>query len=190
MVSPKHYFDRDEQLSSNWKGYSENYSESKPIKYYLNKNLVKSGYAWISLSDIPKGHETIPLHKIYLPRAGGTGNDSQIIGVPFYGEPNSVCSYTYLVVGYSEKRHNFSASECENILSYMKSKFFRYMVSVKKKTQNTTRDLFQFVPMQDFTANSDIDWSKSIAEIDAQLYAKYDLSADEITFIDSMIKPM
>ena len=190
MVSPKHYFDRDEQLSSNWKGYSENQTESKSIKYYLNKNLVKSGYAWVSLSDIPKGHETIPLHKIYLPMAGGTGNDSQIIGVPFYGEPNSVCSYTYLIVGYNEKRHNFSKNECANILFYMKSKFFRYMVSVKKKTQNTTRDLFQFVPMQDFTANSDIDWSKSIAEIDQQLYKKYNLTDDEIAFIESMIKPM
>lgn len=64
------------------------------------------------------------------------------------------------------------------------------MVSVKKKTQNTTRDLFQFVPLQDFTSYSDINWSQSIPDIDRQLYAKYNLSDDEIAFIEKMIKPM
>ena len=122
--------------------------------------------------------------------AGGTGNDSQILGLPFYGEPNSVCSYTYLVIGYDKVSHNFSKQECLNILSYIKTKFFRYMVSIKKKTQNTTRDLFQFVPLQDFTSTSDIDWSQSIADIDRQLYAKYGLTDEEIAFIEKMIKPM
>ncbi|MDE5595650.1 MAG: Eco57I restriction-modification methylase domain-containing protein [Muribaculaceae bacterium] len=189
MVSPKHYFDRNERLSSNWKGYSRVKDDNHPIKYYLNKNLEKCGYAWINYSDIPKGHKTIDLHKIYIPMAGGTGKDSQILGVPFYGEPNSVCSYTYLVIGYDSEKHNYSYAECQNILKYIKSKFFRYMVSIKKKTQNTTRDLFQFVPMQNFTDCSDIDWSKSEEEIDAQLFAKYSLS-DEKSIIDSMIKPM
>lgn len=190
MVSPKHYFDRNEQLSSNWRGFSTSPDASHSIKYYLNKNLVKDGYAWIQLSDIPKGHQTIELHKVYIPMAGGTGNDSQILGIPFYGEPNSVCSYTYLVIGYDKKLHNLSEDEAKNTIKYIRSRFFRYMVSIKKKTQNTTRDLFQFVPMQDFTEGSDIDWSKSVAEIDAQLYAKYNLSKDEISFIESMIKPM
>lgn len=190
MVSPKHYFDRDEQLSSNWKGYSIVKDANHTIKYYLNKKLEKCGFAWINKSDIPKGHQTIGLHKVYIPMAGGTGNDSQILGIPFYGEPNSVCSYTYLVIGYDSNKHNFSHTECLNIIKYMKSKFFRYMVSIKKKTQNTTRDLFQFVPNQDFTIGSDIDWSKSMSEIDAQLYAKYNLSDEEIAFIESMIKPM
>ena len=122
--------------------------------------------------------------------AGGTGNDSQILGLPFYGEPNSVCSYTYLVIGYDKVSHNFSKQECLNILSYIKTKFFRYMVSIKKKTQNTTRDLFQFVPLQDFTSASDIDWSQSVSDIDRQLYAKYGLSDEEIAFIEKMIKPM
>lgn len=64
------------------------------------------------------------------------------------------------------------------------------MVSVKKKTQNTTRDLFQFVPLQDFTSHSDIDWTQSIPDIARQLYSKYNLSDDEIDFIEKMIKPM
>ena len=64
------------------------------------------------------------------------------------------------------------------------------MVLLKKNTQHATSKVYTLVPMQDFTANSDIDWSKSIEEIDAQLYAKYNLSKDEIAFIESMIKPM
>ena len=96
MVSPKHYFDRDELLNSNWRGYSRIQTNEYNIKYYLNKTLETCGYGWVKESQVPKGKQTIQLHKIYIPMAGGTGNDSQILGVPFYGEPESVCSYTYL----------------------------------------------------------------------------------------------
>ena len=112
--------------------------------------------------------------------AGGTGNDSQILGVPFYGEPNSVCSYTYLVIGYDPQKHNLSKEEALNVLSYIQTRFFRFMVSIKKKTQNTTRELFQFAPVQD--------WSQ--VWTDAALYKKYSLSRSEIEYIESMIKPM
>ena len=71
----------------------------------------------------------------------------------------------------------------------MATKFLRFMVGIRK-LKNMTRDTYQFVPLQDFTENSDIDWSKSIPEIDAQLYQKYGLTKDEIDFIESMIKPM
>ena len=190
LVSPKHYFDRNELLNSNWKGYSKYKDDEHCIKYYLNKNLEECGYGWVKLSDIPKGHETISLCKIYIPMAGGTGNDAQILGMPFYGEPQSVCSYTYLVIGYDKELHNFSESECKNIISYIKTKFFRYMVSVKKKTQNTTRDLFQFVPIQDFSDKSDIDWTKDVDNINTQLYLKYNLGIFEQEYIESLIKSM
>ena len=189
-VSPKHYFDRDDALSSNWRGYSKKRTPEYDIKYYLNRNIESCGYGWVKLSQIPKGTGTIPLHKIYLPMAGGTGNDTQILGIPFYGEPNSVCSYTYLVVGYDPTKHKMTEDEAKSVLKYIKTQFFRFMVSIKKKTQNTTRELFQFVPLQDFTLASDIDWSKSISEIDKQLYRKYSLSEDEVNFIEKMIKPM
>ena len=83
-----------------------------------------------------------------------------------------------------------SKQECKNIIKYIKTCFFRYLVSIKKKTQDNARYVFQFVPLQDFTSNSDIDWSVSIPEIDEQLYEKYGLSEDEIAFIEKMIKPM
>ena len=79
---------------------------------------------------------------------------------------------------------------CDAIIKYIYSRFFRYLVSIKKKTQDNARDVFQFVPLQDFTSKSDIDWTKSVAEIDQQLYAKYNLSKEEIAFIESMIKTM
>jgi site-specific DNA-methyltransferase (adenine-specific) len=189
LVSPLHFYDKDGQLSSNWKGYSKVQTNIHTIKYYLNRQLESCGYAWIKISDIPKNQDTINVHKIFISAAynGGDNFPHQIIGKPFYGEPGSVCSQTYNCIGYKE---GFSKDECSCVISYIRSKFFRYMVSVKKKTQGVISSAFQFVPLQNFTAQSDIDWSKSIPEIDQQLYKKYNLSEDEINFIEKMIKPM
>lgn len=180
MVSPKHYFDKGKLLSSNWTGYSKQKDENHNIKLYVNKKLEATGYGWIKESDVPKSHSTIPLHKIYIPKSGGSGTDAIVLGSPFYGEPNSVCSYTYLVTGYNAETHNFSQEECYNIIRYIKSRFFRYMVSIKKKTQDNPRDVFQFVPLQDFSKP----WT------DKELYGKYELDLFEREYIESLIKPM
>lgn len=135
---------------------------------------------WIKESDIPKGKQALPLNKVFIPKAGGSGTDPDVLGRPFYGEPNSVCSYTYLCLGYDPKKHNFSKQECENIITYIKTCFFRYMVSIKKKTQDASRDVYQFVPLQDFSHP----WT------DEMLYRKYGLTQEEIAFIESMIRPM
>ena len=180
MVSPKHYFDKGELLSSNWTGYSKLQDEEHCIKLYVNKRLESSGYGWIKETEVPKCQSTIPLHKIYIPKSGGSGTDAIILGTPFYGEPNSVCSYTYLVIGYNAETHNFSHEECMNIITYIKSRFFRYLVSIKKKTQDNPRDVFQFVPMQDFSHP----WT------DEELYEKYSLDLFEREYIESSIKPM
>lgn len=146
----------------------------------VNQKLEATGYGWIKESDVPKSHSTIPLHKIYIPKSGGSGTDAIVLGSPFYGEPNSVCSYTYLVIGYNAETHNFSQEECYNIIRYIKSRFFRYMVSIKKKTQDNPRDVFQFVPLQDFSKP----WT------DKELYGKYELDLFEREYIESLIKPM
>ena len=180
LVSPKHFFDKDELLSSNWRGYSVEKDLTHKVKYYLNKRLEEKGYGWIAESDIPKGMGALELHKVYIPKAGGSGTDDIILGKPFYGEPHSVCSYTYLCIGYNPAQHHFSQKECENIISYIKTRFFRYLVSVKKKTQDASRDVYQFVPLQDFSKP----WT------DEELYDKYNLSESERAFIESMIRPM
>ena len=180
LVSPKHFFDNSTLLTSNWKGFSEEKKDNYNIKYFPNKNLTDKDYVWIKESQIPKNLKTKNLHKVFIPGAGGSGNDDIILGKPFYGEPNSVCSQTYLVIGYDPERHNFSKDECENIISYIKTRFFRYLVSIKKKTQNGPRGVYQFVPLQDFSKP----WT------DAELYEKYNLSQEEIDFIEAMIRPM
>ena len=176
-VSPKHYFDKEEQLSSNWTGYVKQRDDTHNIKFFVNKRLESCGYGWIKKTDIPKGHNAIPLHKVFIPKAGGSGKDQIILGKPIYGEPNSVCSYTYICIGYNQQ---YTKKECENVISYINTRFFRYLVSIKKKTQDASRDVYQFVPLQDFSKP----WT------DEELYKKYGLTDEEIQFIESMIRPM
>jgi site-specific DNA-methyltransferase (adenine-specific) len=183
LVSPKDFFTNKEKLTSSWKGYSTKQTNEYNIKYYLNRNIHKSVFAWIRANDIPKHQESTKLHKVYIPAAAQGDiieSDNQILGFPFYGEPNSVCSQTYLVIGYNAGLHNFSKIQCKNIISYIRTKFFRYLVSIKKKTQNGPRQVYQFVPMQDFSEP----WT------DEKLYTKYGLTQEEIAFIESMIRPM
>ena len=177
LVSPKHFFDDSKYLTSNWKGYHDNISATHNVKYYLNIERERT-FKWISDDEIPKNQETKDLYKTFIPAANGS--EDTILGKPFIGEPGSVCSQTFLVIGYDPVEHNFSKEECENIISYIKTKFFRYLVSIKKKTQNGPRGVYQFVPLQDFSKP----WT------DEELYAKYKLTPKEIDFIESMIKPM
>ncbi len=100
-------------------------------------------------------------------------------------EPNEICTETYLVVD-----HFDSEEQAVNLSKYLKTRFVRFLIAQLASTQHLSKDKFAYVPLQDFTSNSDIDWSVSIADIDRQLYRKYGLSADEVAFIEKMIKPM
>ena len=180
LVSSKAFFGQDITLSSNWTGYSKEQSPINNIKCYINKRLEPCGYGWMPRSEVYKNQNSIDIYKIFIPEAGGDGRDSMVLGKPFLGEPGSVCSLTYILIGYDPHKHNFNKKECENILSYIKSRFFRYIVSLKKKTQHGDKEVYQFVPLQDFSKP----WT------DEELYAKYGLSDEEIQFIESMIKPM
>ena len=184
LISPRDFFttkiNGESILGSNWKGYVEVKDSCHPIKFYLNKQLTSTGYGWINENDIPKNKQAKSIHKVYISKAYGAGENfpHQIIGVPFYGEPESVCSVTYIVIGYNGE---FPSKEvCDNVISYIKTKFFRYLVLIKKKTQNVTRELFQFVPMQDFSKS----WT------DEELYTKYNIDLFEREYIESLIKPM
>lgn len=129
-------------------------------------------------------------HKVFIPKAWGNMDEKQgyiggSYGSIFTGKPGDICSETYIEFG------PFSAEvEAVNAEKYFKTKFFRAVFYKDKISQNTARDTFKSVPLQDFTANSDIDWSKSIPEIDQQLYRKYNLNQDEIDFIETHVKPM
>ena len=119
--------------------------------------------------------------------AGTLGDEKQvaILGKPYLGKAKSVCTDSLIPIGCFD-----TETEALNLQKYIKTKFLRYIVGILKVSQNVYQNVYQFVPLQDFTEKSDIDWSKSVAEIDQQLYKKYNLSDEEIAFIDSMIKPM
>ncbi len=100
-------------------------------------------------------------------------------------EPGTICTESYLLLDVFD-----TEEEARNLHKYMKTQFARFLIGAILLTQNIVRDKFRFVPLQDYTNESDIDWSKSIEEIDRQLYVKYNLSDEEVALIESMIKPM
>lgn len=152
------------------------------LVYYLEGNQRKTAYC--RRSDIKKNTQDIDKNKVFVPGAGGSGNDPYVLGKPEVAFPNSVCSQTFL---YSPFLTNIEAT---NFASYLKSKFLRILVSAVKITQHAQSNAYRFVPIQDFTSSSDIDWSAPIEDIDRQLYKKYNLSDEEVSFIEKTIKPM
>lgn len=124
-------------------------------------------------------------YKVILPKANGSGAIGEVLSTPLIGEPLIGFTQTFISIGAFD-----SYSEANKVLKYIKSKFARTMLGVLKITQDNPKDKWAKVPMQDFTDNSDIDWSQSIPDIDQQLYKKYGLEPDEIEFIESKVKPM
>lgn len=139
--------------------------------------------------DYITGPSSFDAYKVALPEANGTGATTDFFGValnnPTVLGPGVAVTSTFLTIG------SFATeTEAEALLKYVKSKFARAMLGVLKVTQHTAAHTWRHVPNQDFTADSDIDWSMSISEIDQQLYAKYGLDEAEIEFIESRVKPM
>ena len=163
--------------------------EEKPVdtnEYVAFLGLVnlKRVYYWTKLKyqNPPKSFAE---YKVFIPQASGSGALGEVMSSPLVEAPFVGATETFLSIGGFETR-----SEAENCLAYIKTKFVRAMLGVLKITQANTREKWKYVPLQDFTAHSDIDWSKSVAEIDQQLYRKYDLTADEIEFIETHVKEM
>ncbi len=125
-------------------------------------------------------------YKVFIASSNGTGALGEVLSEPIVGKPFTGATETFLSIG------NFANEEqAVNLCKYIKTKFARVMLGTKKVTQgNKKPEIWSNIPLQDFTNKSDIDWSKSIAEIDKQLYKKYGLDKKEIDFIESMIKPM
>ena len=128
--------------------------------------------------------------KVFVSKADGAagqlGNPipARIIGKAELGAPMTLCTETFLAIGPFATEH-----EAKIVIKYAATKFFRFLVGARK-LKNMTQDTYSFVPLQDFTPSSDIDWNKSVPEIDRQLYAKYKLTEKEVAFIEKMIKEM
>lgn len=123
--------------------------------------------------------------KVFLPKSNGSGKFGEILSNPFVAEPGEGHTQTFMSIGKLNTKQ-----EAENLLKYIKTKFARTMLGILKITQHNPISTWKYVPLQDFTCKSDIDWSKSIAEIDAQLYDKYQLTKAERLFIETHVKQM
>lgn len=154
--------------------------------------ITSAGISWLPKSAIDSTNHLLSKYKILMSKvtaehAGEPDKKGQfkIISRTEIIGPNDVCTDSYLIVGASE-----SKLVVENEYKYIQTRFLRFLLMQSVSSINLSSEKFQFIPLQDFTSSSDINWSRSISEIDTQLYAKYGLSEDEISFIESMIKPM
>ena len=158
-------------------GFSTNFSGHK-IPQNDDIELWQRGkITFVNRTEVKKNNDWVEKYKIYITKAYNAGDEypHQILNRPVLGKPKSCCTETYIVIGpFGNKM------EAENAITYICTRFFRFLVSIRKISQDVTQKVYQFVPIQDFTKP----WT------DEELYAKYGLTDEEINFIESMIKPM
>ncbi len=190
-------------LKKNGSYYSDKIFPSKPFglrtyergqDHYFKEAVVlhsSQGISYIKREDVTKNFRLINCYKVFIglldPDRAGVNNSigrNVITKVRLIG-PNEVITESYLMLDTFK-----TLKEAVNCQLYFKSKYVRLLISLGTTSLMYNKECFRFVPLQDFTPQSDIDWNQSIAEIDAQLYRKYNLNNDEIDFIERMIKPM
>lgn len=130
-------------------------------------------------------HPNLDKWKVILPKSNGSGSIGEGLSTPLIGHPVIGHTQSFISIGAFD-----SEDEAKYALKYIKGKFSRTLLGVLKITQDNNPATWAKVPLQDFTSNSDIDWTKSIQEIDQQLYRKYGLSEKEIRFVESKVKEM
>lgn len=150
----------------------------------LGRNKNGRIYKYIKAQYI-RNDSNLDKFKVFVPNVSGTGMFGEILSSPIVGTPFTGSTETFISIGAFG-----SLEEAESSLKYIKTKFVRALLGVLKVTHHNSGSVWGKVPLQDFTSNSDIDWSKSIHEIDLQLYKKYNLSDEEIQFIESHVKEM
>ena len=174
-------------LSTNYRGHKEKSKENELTLYASN------GISYMPTGEILKGAEYIEKYEVMISKtsaehAGEPGKDGTFRVIPSSIRvigPKEVCTHSYFLIGRFDDK-----AEADCALQYMKTRFARFLMLMSMSGFGLSKLVMNFVPLQDFTAHSDIDWSKSVAEIDQQLYRKYDLTADEIEFIETHVKEM
>lgn len=163
--------------------FSENQKESDQVKIL---GLIDNRRTWRWISrNLLEEHPNISHWKVLLPKSNGSGTLGEVLSNPLIAGPFVGMTQSFISFGAFD-----SEKEAQACLKYIQTKFVRTLLGILKVTQDNSKDTWKYVPVQDFTPNSDIDWSKNITEIDSQLFAKYKLTTEEIAFIESMIKPM
>ncbi|MGH7802547.1 MAG: Eco57I restriction-modification methylase domain-containing protein [Thermodesulfobacteriota bacterium] len=159
-------------------GFSTDYRDYKQKEFKDSVKIITYKNAgFVNRSQILQNKDWVDKYKVYISMAYGEriATSYWVTGKPFLGEPGTCCTETYLVIGpYSTKQ------KAENVMSYIRTRFFRFLVLLNKPTQHATSKVYTLVPVQDFSKP----WT------DDKLYKKYGLTKDEITFIESMVRPM
>lgn len=164
--------------------FTEEKSNEDDIKI-LGVIKNKRCYRFIPRKYLDISHENLMKYKVLVPRSNGSGAIGEVLSTPILGEPILGYTRTFLGIGAFD-----SKEEAENALKYVRTKFARTMLGILKITQDNPIETWRLVPLQDFTTKSDIAWNQSIPEIDKQLYKKYNLSKEEIAFIESKVREM
>lgn len=170
-------------------------------KYHLppfSHTPIKGGYKILGLDEkqkrvykyVDKNYpfpkkQGLDKYKIFISESYGCGEIGEGPATPVLATPGEACSETFIQVYPSNDKN-----EVKNVIKYIKTRFFRLLVGIKKISQHATQKVYRYVPLQDFSENSPIDWSLSISEIDKQLYKKYGLSKEDIAFIETNVKEM
>jgi superfamily II DNA or RNA helicase len=174
--------------------FPEFFTDSKPNNSFEYIQIIgrvgsERIYKWYR-RDYLSAPESFKKYKVIVPKANGTGAIGEVLSTPLIGEPligEPLIGFTETFISVGAFVTEAEASAC---LKYVKSKFARTMLGVLKITQNNSKETWAKVPLQDFTSQSDIDWTKPIPEIDKQLYAKYGLDEKEIAFIEEKVTAM
>ena len=146
--------------------------KNKRVYKYIDKRYIED-------------HPNLNKFKVMLPGSNGSGAIGEVLSTPLVGEPLVGHTQTFISFGAFDNRQ-----EAENLLKYIKTKFARTLLGTLKITQSNKKDTWRNVPIQDFTLDSDIDWAQPVANIDQQLYKKYNLDEKEINFIEEKIREM
>lgn len=145
----------------------------------------KRVYRWINSEYIDVSKSTnYNKYKVLFP-VNGSGSIGESIGMPIIGEPFTAHTKTFFSIGKFD-----DIQSAENCLKYLKTKFCRALFGILKITESNRKNVWKFVPEQDFSNQSDIDWKFSIADIDQQFYAKYRFNDTDIEFIEKNVRPM
>lgn len=176
IVSPSGYYKTGNILTTSWRDYSKSKSAETPIKYYVSESTNGIPFGWINKKQIPKNDEIVDKFKVFIPFIHGGAK--QILGEPIYGEKGSICSQTYLAIGYNNHLTN---KQAENTIRYISTKFFRFLVKILKRTQMGSAKTYTLVPL----SNVDFNFKD-----DRDLYKKYKLTEEEINYIENSISEM
>lgn len=130
-------------------------------------------------------NEYLSTYNVIIPKSNGTGAYGEALSKPIISEKWQGSTDTFISIGVFD-----NYSEAQALLKYLNTKFLRSMLGIKKATQDNSKNVWEYVPIQDFTNESDIDWNVSITDIDKQLYLKYGLVENEISFIEKSVKEM